>query len=437
MHNALLATFHNQPALISAGAESSFESFLTEAASTLSRIESAGDAPVMADDYWFSSDDWRSAYRPYIVKKGMLIIPVKGILLHDMAWQLGSWATGYVYLTKAFERGLADPEVKGIAWVHDSPGGHVAGNFDLCDKIYAARGVKPMRAFASESSYSASYSLSSSTDSITVSRTGGVGSIGVLTVHYDYSKALEKAGIAITFTKFGAHKTDGNSAEPLSKDVQKRIQARIDELGEIFVSTVARNRGMDAKAVRDTEASTFTATEATSNGLADKIGSLDDAIAVFAADLSLNNEDETMTEEEKKAAAMAATEARAEGFAAGAAETKTTAARAERERITSIMDSEEGKKRPIAAKAAAFGTEMSAADAIAFIAQLPEEKPAAVAVDPNAPKGKDGAAADFQTAMDNSEHPNAGSPGGDDEAKELPRHERALRGAGYGKLKAV
>ncbi len=68
-------------------------------------------------------------------------------------------------------------EVKGIAFVIDSPGGHVAGNFDLVDKIFAARDVKPIRAFAAENAYSAAYSIASAAQSITVARTGGVGSI--------------------------------------------------------------------------------------------------------------------------------------------------------------------------------------------------------------------------------------------------------------------
>ena len=70
----------------------------------------------------------------------------------------------------------------------------VAGNFDLVDRIFAARGVKPIRAYAAESAYSAAYSIASAADDITVSRTGGVGSIGVVTVHADYSQALDAGG---------------------------------------------------------------------------------------------------------------------------------------------------------------------------------------------------------------------------------------------------
>lgn len=430
MKNALLASFHNEPALVNSGMQTQFEACVNEAYGTLARIEANDNKPAMADDFWPSADSWLAAYRPYIVKGGILMIPVKGVLIYGMGYAIGSWATGYVYITKALERGLADPEVKGIAFIIDSPGGHVAGNFDLVDKIFAARGQKPIRAFAAENAYSAAYSIASACDTITVSRTGGVGSIGVVTIHVDMSKLMDDIGYKITFIHYGKHKVDGNAYEALPADVKKRIQARIDGLGELFASTVARNRAMDVQAVRDTEALTFTAEEATSNGLADAIGSLDDAIAVFAADMS-NQEDDDMSTKDTSAVDQAAIDtARAEGVTTGTEAGKREGALAERTRISAILDSEEGKKRPAAAFAAALDTDMTAEKAVAFLAKLPEEPKAAAVVDPNAAKGKEGAAADFQAVMDADKHPEAGAPGGG-EKSELSKAEQAMIDAGF------
>jgi hypothetical protein len=46
------------------------------------------------------------AYRPYVVRDGVLRIPVKGVLLHDFPFAFGSWATGYTYIARALDRGL-------------------------------------------------------------------------------------------------------------------------------------------------------------------------------------------------------------------------------------------------------------------------------------------------------------------------------------------
>lgn len=438
-NNPLLASFESQLALISPSFEGSFAPTLQAASDSLAKLNSANDAPMMADDFWFSDDDWRAIYRPYTVVNGTLIISVKGVLLHDFPYQMFTYATGYKYLAKALERGLADPEVKQIAWVINSPGGHVAGAFQFADVLYAARGQKPMWAICDESAYSAAYLIASAVGPIHVPMTGGVGSIGVICVHFDYSKAIEKEGLKVTFFTFGAHKADGNPYEPLSDDARKRMQARIDELGEIFVATVARNRSLDADAVRDTQALTYSASEAVSIGLADKISNSADAIAALAAQPSEEEEAE-MPNENKAAVDMAAVDqARAEGFAAGKieghAEGMKEGATAERTRVSAIVNSEEGQKRPTLALKMATGEKYSALDADTvkeMLADLPEEK-AAVAVDEGT-KTKAAAAVDFNAAMDNSNNPDLGAPANDQE--QMSRVELAFAAAGR-KRKAV
>jgi signal peptide peptidase SppA len=338
-----------------------------------------------------------------------------------MGYALGDWATGYVYLSKVIERGAADPDVKGIVLLIDSGGGHVSGCFDVVDRIYVARKSKPIRAVADEFAYSAAYAIASAADTITVARTGGVGSIGVLRVHYDMSKALEKAGITVTFIQSGEHKTDEHPLKPLSDETRVRMQERSKEIYEIFVTTVSRNRGIDAQAVRDTEALTFSASEAVSNGLADSIGSLDDTIAAFAADLSNQQEDEEMsfTQEQLDAAVASATaSAQTEGYASGVTEGATS----ERARISAIVASDEGKNRPTMALKMATGDKFASLDAatvVEMLADMPEEKAAVVAPKENV-TGKN-----FEATMNASQDNDLGLPG-EGESAEIPRHERAL-----------
>lgn len=377
MLKALMSRFSDEPVLMALNASQQLEGYLSALTNNETLSKLLGE-PEASENFWYSSDDWRAAYRPYTVTDGVLTIPVKGVLLNDFPFSTG-YATGYKYIWEAVKRGMGDMSVRGIALLIHSPGGEVAGNFDLVDRIHQMRGSKPIHAFAHEYAYSAAYSIASAADKITVSRTGGVGSIGVVTSHVDVSKMLEQEGYKVTFIHFGDHKVDGNPYEPLKPEVKARIQSRIDELGKVFVATVARNRGMDEKAVIDTQALTYTAQEAVSKGLADSIGPLDDAVAAFAAGLSTEEGDEQMSGKTDAAVDQAAIEtARTEAHAAGVAEGHKAGlaegAAAERQRINAILGSDEAKNRPSAAMAAALDTDMSVEQVATFLAKLPEEK---------------------------------------------------------------
>ncbi len=412
--NPILARFqNNEPVLIDPHAHSLLTACAHQAALILARIENASDTPRMdTDGFWFAPDDWRAAYRPYVVKDGVLQIPVKGVLLNDFTYSFGSWATGYQYIWRAFERGLRDPEVKGIALVCDTPGGMVAGNFELVDKMFAARGQKPIRGFAHEAAYSAGYSIISVADTVVVSRTGGVGSIGVVTSHVDVSGAMEQRGWVITFIHAGKHKVDGNPYAALPEDVKARIQTRIDDLYSIFVSTVARNRGMSEQAVRETEALTYSAPEAISIGLADSIGPFDDALADFAASFEPSEGDENMaelTQADIDAAVATATASHTAALAAARTEGAVEGATAERGRISAILDSPEAAERP------------------ASLAKLPVEKAVAPEGKPAGGKGDR-----FERAMDATGNPDLGdaSGQGDDGGEPMSKADSvfALRG---------
>lgn len=426
--NPLIARFAGEPALIEPTASERFAACLSALAAhgDYERLATAATA-TDGEGFWFAADDWRSRYRPYVVKDGVLQIPVKGVLLHDFPFAFGSWATGYAYIQRAFERGVADyraGNIKGIALVEDSPGGMVAGCFDAVDRMHALRvesGV-PVRAFAHEMAYSAAYAIACAADHVAVSRTGGVGSIGVVTMHIDVSQMLDQAGIRITFIHAGKHKVDGNPYEALPDSVKARIQERIDALHQVFVSAVARGRGMEEAAVRATEALTFTASQAVSNGLADSIGSLDDAVAAFVADLSNSEgEDEMSTQDKTGGVDQAAIDAaRAEGRAEAEREAEAAVAEAraaERDLIFAIIDSEEGKKRPAAARALAAEGGRTLDQATAFLVKLPEEQQ---------PSGTGDSGLD--DAMNGGRQPDVGAIGGgeDEQARETGRDVLAL-----------
>jgi ClpP class serine protease len=202
------------------------------------------------------------------------VIPISGTLVQkNETVRPYSGMTGYDGIRQALALALDDPAVSRIALDIDSPGGEVAGCFDLVDSIYGARGDKPIWAILNEMAFSAAYAIASAADRIVVPRTGGTGSIGVICMHVDFSKAYSDAGLKVTFiTSEGAdRKADGHPEIPLSAEALAAIQADIDAMGALFYDTVARNRGLASTGVRDLAAATFLGAKGVDAGLADAV----------------------------------------------------------------------------------------------------------------------------------------------------------------------
>lgn len=387
------------------------------AADPRGRLILAGTYSDVEDDPW----------QPYKVSSdGTLSVPVQGVLLAGVPYSIGRYATGYPYIEATFKRGMADPNVRRIALVIDSPGGMVSGCFDCVDAM-ATMGDKPVRSFAADSAYSAAYAIATVGDQIVVTRTGGVGSIGVVTAHVDLSKMMEQEGIKVTFISApkDGYKTEGNPYEPLTGEAIDRIQARIDGLYAEFVATVATNRGMSAEEIRATKALTYGAAQSIDVGLADSISRLDTGLANFAADTSttgVSNMAKTFTQEEYDAALAQAVEV----AAIGGTKQGTLA---ERARIVAIMGGPEAEKRPIAARSLALETSMTAEEAAVFLKKIPEERPAG-------PTPEQAHKAAFEKAM-GKDNPELHQSGADDgEETDSSRIARSFAASG-GRVRAL
>lgn len=211
--------------------------------------------------------------KPYQIVNGVAVICVHGILVHELSW-LGAWfggETAYCEIAAAIVAAMNDPDVNAVVLHVNSPGGEVAGCFDLVDGIYGLRGIKPIWAIFDEEGYSAAFAIASAADRIIVPRTGGSGSIGVITMHIDITGMLEEFGVKVTTIQYGARKSDRYPTTPLSDEARAIMQADIDAMGELFVNTVARNRGLSPGKVRATEAGIFLGASGLEQSLVDAV----------------------------------------------------------------------------------------------------------------------------------------------------------------------
>ena len=188
------------------------------------------------------------------------------------------WTTSYLDIRDTFRAALSDERVQSILLLIDSPGGEVAGLFDLVDEIYNARETKPITSVAAESAYSAAYAIASAASEIYLSDTASVGSVGVIAIHIDQTGFDNQIGVKYTTIFAGDHKNDFSPHEPLKPKCKEILQAHVDKLYDKFTAVVARNRNMSQEAVVVTQAGFFMGKEAVNIGFADGISSIDNII---------------------------------------------------------------------------------------------------------------------------------------------------------------
>ena len=220
---------------------------------------------------------------------GVAVIPIHGTLVRrTVGLEAESGLTSYAGLAAQLDAAIGNPEVSAILLDIDSPGGESGGVFDLADRIRAASQIKPVWAVANDMAFSAAYALASAASRVFVSRTGGVGSIGVIAMHVDQSEKDAQDGVHYTAVFAGDRKNDLNPHEPISNEAHAFLKAEVNRIYGLFVETVARHRGIESSAVRDTEAGLFFGQAAVAMGLADAVGTFDDALAQLLASLSPN-----------------------------------------------------------------------------------------------------------------------------------------------------
>ena len=265
------------------------ESHLPAALESLSRL--ANDTRLSEflrvdddDGYWPTNEySYMNRYKPYKVQDGILRVEVNGTLLNRVDRQYGMYATGYEYLRRALERGLDDPDVNGIAFVVDSPGGEAAGSFELADQIFESRGIKPIQAFVAENALSGGYLIASTGEAVHSQPSGRTGSVGVVRMHMDISGMLSDVGVKPSFIYAGKRKIDGHPFRPLGESARKNWQVEVDRLYDQFTAQVARNRNLDQDAVKATEAGTFNSDDSLEIGFIDQVDTLETGLAEFAA----------------------------------------------------------------------------------------------------------------------------------------------------------
>src|SRR6266481_5075512 len=147
------------------------------------------------------------------------------------------------------------PSVKAVVVRVDSPGGGVAA--------------------------SGGYYVASACDAIVANPGSLTGSIGVIMEMGNVQELLQKIGVQPEVLKAGAYKDMGSPVRPLTDEERTIFQQMIDSVHTQFITAVADGRKLDAEKVRAlADGRIYSGEQAHDLGLVDKLGGLQDAIAM-------------------------------------------------------------------------------------------------------------------------------------------------------------
>lgn len=283
--------------------------------------------------------------RAVSLRDGVAVIPVTGpIMRYANLFTRISGATSTQELATDLQAAIDDPKVRSILLNVDSPGGEANGISELADMVFAARDKKPIKAYIGGTGASAAYWIASAASEVVINDTGIAGSIGAALEVRLRSDAQDGKRYEIV------SRNAPNKRPDLSTEAGRaKIAETIDALGNVFAAKVAGYLGVKAEDVpaMGDHGGLKVGAAAVEAGLAHRVGSLEALLTEMASPATHPRKPSmtiVRTTAELHAAIAAGADPQSITIAAAEpldveaikAEAGTTAAKAERARITGI-----------------------------------------------------------------------------------------------------
>jgi ClpP class serine protease len=204
---------------------------------------------------------------------GIGVITIEGALSYKPVYGLcGEVGCSYTSLLDQAED-MIEAGAKTIVLNIDSGGGEGYGCMETADelrKMCDEAGVY-LIAYNDGCIASAAYAIACAADEVISNPSADTGSIGVLIALINDSKALEQEGYARSFIYAGSKKIPYSEDGAWKESFLEDLQSKVDTLYGEFVSHVNKYTGIETNIIRGFEAGMFSAQEALSNGLINKV----------------------------------------------------------------------------------------------------------------------------------------------------------------------
>lgn len=173
-----------------------------------------------------------------------------------------------------------EDSIKAIVVRIESPGGGVGPSQEIFREIRKTVPDKTVIASMGAVAASGGYYIAAGTDGIMANPGTITGSIGVIIGYTNFEALFQKIGLAPVVIKSGPYKDMASPVRQMSEKEKKILQDFVDKTRYQFVSDVAEGRQRPIAEIETlADGRIFTGQEAKENGLVDRLGNLEDAIA--------------------------------------------------------------------------------------------------------------------------------------------------------------
>ena len=204
---------------------------------------------------------------------GVGILPVEGALSYVAHNGICSGeSASYQRILSDFKT-MVEAGASVIVMDADSGGGEAYGMMETANEMRKIADANDVKFITYVDGYAASamYGLSAASHEIIVNPDAQVGSIGVVVSLANYSEAEKQYGLKRVYVTAGESKVPYDQEGEFTKEFLADIQNKVDSLYEKFTSHVADYRTITTSSVKSLGAKMYTAEDALTNGLADKM----------------------------------------------------------------------------------------------------------------------------------------------------------------------
>lgn len=167
------------------------------------------------------------------VVDGIAHVPFAGVLVKGATLlEKGSGALAHEDVEADLAEAVENPEVRGILFHVDSPGGTAAGSFELADLVAQVNQEKPTWAWIERLCCSGALLSLAGCEQIYGSKTSEIGAVECYMAWLDSSVRMEQQGYRMELVKNtgGEHVAAGMAGHPLTKAQRAQLQSQVDQL---------------------------------------------------------------------------------------------------------------------------------------------------------------------------------------------------------------